>query len=449
MRLPLRLWILLPCFLSACQSEQVQSQREISKLESTLEQTPQPETARALIDRYRAYSEQYPQDIELNARYLYRAAGLAYRMNRFSQAIELLNTAIRAYYAGSNTINNALLLGAIYEEKLRNDELAATVYQAAARAFPNSAKVQEALQSDWADLDRRLESLADRIFDPVDNRIDYRVANDFINSATIYAMLLPEEPASARWLFEAAETARSIRAFSKSLELYDWIVEHFPASREAPQALFLKGFTLDSDLNRFEEAGAVYRAFVAQYPSSEFADDAQFLLENLGKDEEEIIRSFEEKNQLVQCPSGFEPDLFAIEGIQRCASDAGLGFDAIDGGDVVQGARRPGQAVEKQVALAEFIDVRLDPVEGKSEVDLHGFVLRDIDHLLHLDGAQLVFVGQALLAASAGVTLDKHYLDEGDRLWVQGIKLHLAVNDALRGVHFLGKEQFEFDALDP
>lgn len=300
MRLPHLLCILLPCCLSACQSEQVRSQREISKLESTLEEAPQPETAKILIEQYRAYSEQYPQDVELNARYLYRAAGLAYRMNRFSQAIELLNTAIRAYYSGSNTVNNALLLGGIYEEKLRNEELAATVYQAAARAFPDATELQEELKPDWAGLDRRLETLADQIFDPVDNRIDYRVANDFINSATIYAMLLPREPASARWLFEAAETARSIRAFSKSLELYDWIAEHFPDSREAPQALFLKGFTLDSDLNRFEEAGAVYRTFVEQYPGSEFADDAQFLLENLGKDEEEIIRSFEEKNQLVQ-----------------------------------------------------------------------------------------------------------------------------------------------------
>lgn len=293
-------FLLFLFLLGACQSEQTQLQREIGKLEESLEQDPEPETAKALIDQYQAYSERFPDDAATNARYLYRAAGLAYRMNRFSEAIELLNTAIRKYYAGANTVNNALLLGAIYKEKLHNEELAATVYQAAARAFPANRDVQAELKTGWSELEARLRAQADQVFDASGNRIDYRMANDFINSASIYAMLLPEAPESAAWLFEAAETARSIRAFSQSLDLYSWIAEAFPRSEEAPQALFLKGFTLDSDLNRFEEAESAYRAFLEQYPDNEFADDAQFLLENLGKDEEEIIRSFEEKNRDLQ-----------------------------------------------------------------------------------------------------------------------------------------------------
>lgn len=300
MRVGSCLFLLFLFLLGACQSEQTQLQREIGKLEETLEQNPEPEAAIALIDQYQAYSERFPDDAATNARYLYRAAGLAYRMNRFSEAIELLNTAIRKYYAGANTANNALLLGAIYEEKLHNEDLAATAYQAAARAFPANSEVQAKLKTGWSDLEDRLRLQADQVFDATDKRIDYRMANDFINAAAIYAMLLPEAPESAGWLFEAAETARSIRAFSKSLDLYTWIAEGFPDSKEAPQALFLKGFTLDSDLNRFEEAGNVYRAFLEQYPNNDFADDAQFLLDNLGKDEEEIIRSFEEKNRNLQ-----------------------------------------------------------------------------------------------------------------------------------------------------
>lgn len=286
--------------LGACHSEQSKLQREITKLEDSLEQAPAPETAKSLVEQYQAYSARFPDDVEANARYLYRAAGLAYRMNRFSEAIELLNTAIRQYYAGSNTVNNALLLGTIYEEKLRNEALAATVYQAAAQTFTDNGELRSKLQPDWEALDTRMQVLAKQVFDPVDNRIDYRIANDFINSASIYAMLLPRRPESARWLFEAAETARSIRAFSKSLELYAWIAAEFTGTPEAPRALFLQGFTLDSDLNRFEEAGAIYRNFIEQYPADEFTDDAQFLLENLGKNEEEIIRSFEEKNRNVQ-----------------------------------------------------------------------------------------------------------------------------------------------------
>ena len=62
----------------------------------------------------------------------------------------------------------------------------------------------------------------------------------------------------------------------------------------------LSAFTLDNDLKRFEEARTLYEEFLERYPQNEFSDDARFLLENLGKDEEEIIRSFEKKNQLEQ-----------------------------------------------------------------------------------------------------------------------------------------------------
>ena len=40
----------------------------------------------------------------------------------------------------------------------------------------------------------------------------------------------------------------------------------------------------------------LYEQFVADYPDDDFVDDAHILLENLGKDDEEIIRSFTEKN---------------------------------------------------------------------------------------------------------------------------------------------------------
>lgn len=58
----------------------------------------------------------------------------------------------------------------------------------------------------------------------------------------------------------------------------------------------MRAFTLDSDLKRLDEAKALYEQFVADYPDDDFVDDAHILLENLGKDDEEIIRSFTEKN---------------------------------------------------------------------------------------------------------------------------------------------------------
>ncbi len=286
--------------LGSCQSEQKKQQQLIGEAEKKLEESADQQKAEDLVKHYLQYAETFPAEEEMNSKYLYRAAAWSYRLNHYSQAIELLNKAIKQHYRGSNTVKNALFLGAIYKEKLQNDFLSRTVYQAAHEAFPESAELAEKVDGEWLALDERLRSIQQSIFDESGGRIDYRGANDFINASTIYAMLLPGRERSADWLFEAAETARTIRAFSKALELYAWISDAFPESEKAAQALFLQGFTLDSDLKRFDEAGAFYIQFLERYPENIFAKDARFLLENLGKDEEEIIRSFEEKKQLEQ-----------------------------------------------------------------------------------------------------------------------------------------------------
>jgi TolA-binding protein len=286
--------LILFTLLVACQGERRQLDAEIERLEKTVEASPSPEQARRLIELYQEYAAKFTGDHQTNAKYLYRAAGLAYRMNRFTDAIDMLTLAIKDHYAGDNTPNNALLLGAIYEDKLRNETLYATVYQAAAQAFPGVAAIKEKNRDDWPPLEDRLAVLGRAMFDPEKLQTDYRAANDFINACTIHAMLLPNSERSAQWLFDAASTARSIRAFSKAMEFYEWILERFPNSQRASQALFLQAFTLDNDLKRHEEAGAAYREFLRRFPNNEFADDAQILLNNLGKDDAEIIRAFEQ-----------------------------------------------------------------------------------------------------------------------------------------------------------
>lgn len=293
--------LMLLCFISwNCQSDARRMQKDISRSEEIVDNTADPERARQLIQMYKAYADRFPEQDEMNGKYFYRGAGLSYRMNRYSEAIELLQQAIRGYYNSSNTMNNVLLLAGIYQEKLRDEKLAQTAYQAAAKAFPDSEAVREKLRPEWKGIDARLREMSNAVFDTSGRRIDYRIANDFINSATVYAMIIPGGHQSGEWLFEAAETARSIRAFGKALDLYAWVCEGFPESNRAPQALFLQAFTLDNDLGRYEEARVKYEAFIQSFPNNEFVKDARFLLDNLGKSEEEIIRAFEEKNDLGQ-----------------------------------------------------------------------------------------------------------------------------------------------------
>jgi len=71
----------------------------------------------------------------------------------------------------------------------------------------------------------------------------------------------------------------------------------FPNSKEAPQALFMKGFTLDDGLGNKQAAKPVYEEFLKKYPKNDFADDTKFLLENINKTDEEIIKQFDNKKK--------------------------------------------------------------------------------------------------------------------------------------------------------
>ena len=294
---------LLLVFLSslfACQPGGNQLESEIAALEEQVESSNDMETAKTLIEKYQAIVEQNPDDAESGSRYLYRAAALQYRMNRFSASVDILKKAIKDYRSGTNTANNALLLGAIYEEKLRNLNSATTINQAFLSAFPEhekAAEVKAKIPADAAVLDQRINNLGVEMFNDSTGRIEYKIANDYINSCELFAMMAPEDQNSPTFLHKAGETARSIRAYRKALDLYEWIGARYPNFEKAPQALFLRAFTLDNDLKRFDEAKALYESFLQKYPNDEFADDTKFLLDNLGKDDEEIIKSFTEKDQ--------------------------------------------------------------------------------------------------------------------------------------------------------
>ena len=97
------------------------------------------------------------------------------------------------------------------------------------------------------------------------------------------------------YLISAGEMAALIKQYDKAIGYYERVITEFPNSAKAATALFMKAYTLDDKLNRLDDAKAVYEAFIAKYPNDDFADDAQFLLDNLGKSEEEIIKQFESK----------------------------------------------------------------------------------------------------------------------------------------------------------
>ena len=69
--------------------------------------------------------------------------------------------------------------------------------------------------------------------------------------------------------------------------------EEFPDHERAPTVLFIKGFMLEQEFRQTDEARAIYEEFLIKYPDDQMANSAKFLLENLGKSDEEILQSLE------------------------------------------------------------------------------------------------------------------------------------------------------------
>jgi len=138
-----------------------------------------------------------------------------------------------------------------------------------------------------------LDTLLYSITDPTTQRLIPNVAKQYIMMAELYAKAKPDALESPEQLYKAGEIARSIGAYQQALSIYATIESSFPQYEKAPKALFMQGFTYAEDLGDEEKARELYEAFIAKYPNDDFVDDAQILLETLGKSDEEIFQQLE------------------------------------------------------------------------------------------------------------------------------------------------------------
>jgi outer membrane protein assembly factor BamD (BamD/ComL family) len=105
-----------------------------------------------------------------------------------------------------------------------------------------------------------------------------------------YAANYPDDSLSMKYLSQAGEVARLMQQFDEAIRIYDRMISRYSGHPEAGKAMFMKGFTYENDLKNLDSARVVYTLFLEKYPKDDFADDAQFLLNNLGKKPEEVLK---------------------------------------------------------------------------------------------------------------------------------------------------------------
>lgn len=183
-----------------------------------------------------------------------------------------------------------------------NKTAAASVLAAGYKSkFPNDDR-NKILQSKGgisADtIDQYLATLGSQIFvNPDLNGLNRKASIDYIDACQAFALVNVDNPKAPENLYKAAEVAKSIRSVGKALSLYDWILEKYPNFDKAPTTLFIKGFLVENELRNDVMAKEIYEEFLKKYPENNLVDDVKFLLENLGKTDEEISKMIEAKQQ--------------------------------------------------------------------------------------------------------------------------------------------------------
>jgi len=236
-----------------------------------------------------------PNDHDGNSQKLNKVANAFISAKKTTQGVKLLEQAIRNHYSAPYTAQNAFDLMNVYKNRYGDSGNQVIMAQAIKTSFPTFSKMDEVeknIPSDSKGILETINEIRANMTDKETGRLDLKQANRYITYSEIYALMMPKEKIVPELLQKAGEVARSIRAYPKSIEIYDWILDKYGDTKFASQALFMKAFTFDNELNDKKKAKAFYEAFLKKYPKDSFADDTKFLLDNIGKTNEDIIKSF-------------------------------------------------------------------------------------------------------------------------------------------------------------
>jgi len=264
-------------------------QDDIAKLEASVAANLQASTADSLITKYMEYNESNPQDTETNAKYLLKAGGLKYKLNQFPDAAKYLTQVSKNHFNSSSSTEAIVLLASTFMEKLQPKNPGTNYYQQYVEAFPSVEDMKTFTSSS-------IENIGKTMYDEK-SRIAKGKGMSYINLCELYAGNLRSDSQSPSYLFKAAQTARTIQNPRKAIAIYDNILKMFPNHDLAPESLFMKGFLLDSELGKINDARQIYQKFINKYPNNEFADDTAFLLKNLGKSDNEILETLIKQNE--------------------------------------------------------------------------------------------------------------------------------------------------------
>lgn len=124
--------------------------------------------------------------------------------------------------------------------------------------------------------------------------------NKIIEAVKSYEQVISEFPDS-KFALEATmklatiyqnkmiDSLSDMQSYQKAIDLFKQVYNKYPASDQAPTALFMAGFVEANNLSNYNEATKTYQLFLDKYPTHKLALSAKEELNNMGLPPEEIL----------------------------------------------------------------------------------------------------------------------------------------------------------------
>lgn len=285
----------ITCFLFACKNENAIDKNDITYLEKEFQKTKADSTFNQLIQAYGTAVRESDDNSKKEA-FLMKAIDLCTAPEKIYLkevlSAELLKVNPQNTQAADYLF--ALAEGMEYKNK---PEAASMLYNGFCKRFPNDSRTKDALKKVDASQNNS-EVYFKKLISEISNNPGKAGINDenalkFIDLSESFALAFPEEKMAPVYLFQAADISRALGSLPKVISLYDWIYLYYPDFSKASLALFLKGYTLDAELKKYDEAKVIYENFLIKYPKDALCKDVKLLLANLGKSDDALFKEME------------------------------------------------------------------------------------------------------------------------------------------------------------
>jgi len=145
---------------------------------------------------------------------------------------------------------------------------------------------EEKLETNIANLVKDLKS---------SNELDPHKISSLIGLYEEFVTKFPNSEKAPKYLEMQAKYLGAINHYEQSIEVYQKIYDNYPNYDKRSEALFMQAFTYEVNLGDLSKAEELYKKYLIEFPDGDFADDAQFSIDNLYISPEELLEMFKAK----------------------------------------------------------------------------------------------------------------------------------------------------------